>query len=192
MDLLERAPRDHAAAQGVIDAQWDRLMSNEPGATVEAIQRSLAGNHAPVRATGVQDDAAWLVVQAPTSAEVPSRKPAVTASGAATTSSLNATERWAVIRQLIGARALLAAKQTLAAAPGLALVRLVVVGPVGEPLVGATIARSGLAAADFRQDAWTVLDQVDTGLVVRIGGRSRALEAIELPAAYSQVLAGHG
>jgi len=189
LDLLDRAPRDRAAAQHAIDEHWDRLMTNDPAMTMVAIAGSIAEARAPVEAVGVHDDEAWLVVHGPPDADLPVRKPAVTSAGAPTTRPMSLTDRWAVIRQVIAARALLAAKQAFAAAPGIATARVVVLGPLGDALLGATISRGDLMLADFREDAWTVLQRVDPRLVVRVRGRTRALEAVDLPAAYSMVLA---
>jgi len=189
LDLLARAPRDQAEAQRAIDEEWARLMANDPATTAEAIRRSFGENRAPAQVAGVHDGEAWLVVYGPPDADIPAHKPAVTPTGTPSTSKLNVTERWSLIRQLIASRALLAAKQTFAAAPGLVTVRFVVLSPLGDPLTAATVNRSDLAIADFRSDAWTVLELLDPRLVVRIRGRARALEEVELPAAYSRVLA---
>lgn len=194
--LMVKAATEQAARQHRLDDGWRGLMSNDPEVTGVAIRESLASNQAPARLVAVRRDEAWLVVQAPPDAEVPDAKPAVTPAGAPTVRKLNKTERAELIRQMIGSRVLLAAKQTFTAAPGLAGVKVVVTGPPlsGYPvqaLVAARIGRSDLFVADERRGAWEILQDLDRGLVVDLRGRTRELQFVTVPSGsdYAQILA---
>jgi hypothetical protein len=85
---------------------------------------------------------------------------------------------------LVAAQVLLAAKQTLAVAPGLATVRILVMRPgePEEPLLAATIDRSRLALADFSLRAGQVLDQVAEDVMVTTRGGTGELQPIRIAA----------
>jgi hypothetical protein len=195
-DLMAKAVAEQSAQQHQLDERWRALLSNDPDLTGATIRASLASNQAPARLVGVRRDEAWLVVQAPPEARVPDLKPAVTPAGAPTVHKLNKTERAELIRQMIGSRVLLAAKQAFTAAPGLARIKVVVTGPpvVGYParaMVAAGFDRSDLFIADERRGAWDILLDLDPGLFADPSGRTRELQFVTLPSGsdYAQILA---
>lgn len=166
---------------------WAEVQANAEVAVVTAVTTAFASVTAPARIKGVLGGFALIEVATPTDGEVPTLKPALTGSGAPSTGKLNKTERAALERQLVGARMLLAVKQTLAAAPGLLGVHAVAVRTIGlpgdesrEPLVAASVHRGMLVAAPHPEDAWTTLEKSAAELHFEIKGRIRALQPIDL------------
>lgn len=181
LDLMALAERERKTQQDRLDRDWDRLTSNDPAQVLAVLRGVFAAARTPASSVHVVADEVGLVVFGPSEDELPVHKPTVTARGSASVSKLNKTERSEWQRQLVASRVLLGAKQVFAGAPGIQKVRVVVTdGPTGRPLLGACLHRSRLSAADFRRDAWRVLEEVDPHMLVALRGRTRALSEVNL------------
>ena len=183
-DLLTLASHEHHTQQATLDAQWSALVANEPATVSATVSEAYAATGTPARLIDVVDGVGFVQVTGPSDAEVPLVTPRQTAAGAPTVARLNQTERAQWHRLLVAAHALVAAKQTLAVAPGLSKVCLVVMRPgdPAEPLLAATIGRDRLASADFSQRAGQVLDVVAENVIVRVRGGTGELQPIRVAA----------
>lgn len=183
-DLLTLASQERNTQQATLDAQWSALVANEPAMVSATVSQAYAATGTPARLIDVVDGVGFVQVTGPSDAEVPMVTPRQTASGAPTVARLNQTERAQWHRLLVAAHALVAAKQTLAVAPGLSKVCLLVMRPghPAEPLLAATIGRDRLASADFSQRAGQVLDVVAENVIVRVRGGTGELQPIRVAA----------
>ena len=157
-----------------------RAHSNEPNAVGNALALAHRASARPVRVNGVEDGEAHLVLRVDGPELVPESKPATTPSGAPTLHKVTKTDRAAWHRQIVASQVLLAAKEAMAAAPALLAVRIVAVDYAGVPLLGARATRTGLEAADWRQDAWAILTRLDAAMRCDLRGRTQELRTIDL------------
>ena len=134
----------------------------------------------PVRVMGIEGGEAKLVLRVDGPEIVPESRPATTPAGATTLHKVTKTDRVAWHRQIVASQVLLAAKEAVAAAPALRAVRIVAVDYADVPLLGARVARTGLASADWRQDAWAILAGVDGAMRCDLRGRTQELVTIDL------------
>jgi hypothetical protein len=174
------AEEERRSRQEVIDRAWSELRSNEQVAVERALAAAHRASARPVRITAVEDGEARLVLRVDGPELVPESKPATTPSGAPTLHKVTKTDRAAWHRQIVASQVLLAAKEAMAAAPGLLAVRTVAVDYAGVPLLGARVTRAGLEAADWRQDAWATLSRLDEALRCDLRGRTKELVTIDL------------
>ena len=183
-DLLVLASDAHHTQQSTLDAQWEALLANDPAMVAATVSEAYAATHTPAQLLDVVDGVGFVQVTGPSEADVPTLTPRQTAAGAPTVARLNPTERAQWHRLLVAAHALIAAKQTLAVAPGLSKVCLVVLRPGApiEPLLAATIDREKLAAANFSLRAGQVLDVVAENLIVKVRGGTGELQPIRVAA----------
>jgi hypothetical protein len=192
MDLMTIAEAERQSRQQVIDQAWSDLHSNEPTAVANTLAAAHRASARPVRVCGVEDGEAHLVLRVDGPELVPGSKPATTPSGAPTLHKVTKTDRAAWHRQIVGSQVLLAAKEAVAAAPGLRTVRIVAVDHSGVPLLGTRVTKAGLEAADWRQDAWAILTRLDLALRCDLRGRTKELVTIDLrnDAVFGSVVGG--
>jgi hypothetical protein len=183
-DLLTLSSHEHHTQQSTLDAEWATLMANDPAVVSATVSQAYAETRTPARLIDVVDGVGFVQVLGPSEAEVPMVTPRQTANGAPSVGRLNQTERAQWHRLLVAAHALVAAKQTLAVAPGLSKVCLVVLRPgePAEPLLAATIGRDRLAEADFSLRAGQVLDVVAENVIVKVRGGTGELQPIRVTA----------
>jgi hypothetical protein len=183
-DLLTLSSRERDTEQNILDARWSALNANDPAMVTATVSQAYAATRTPARLIDVVDGVGFVQVLGPSEADVPMVTPRQTAAGAPTVARLNQTERAQWQRLLVAAHALVAAKQTLAVAPGLTKVCLVVMRPgePEEPVLAATIRRDRLAAADFSLRAGQVLDGVAENVIVKVRGGTGELQPIRVAA----------
>ena len=179
-DLMTIAQAERQSRQEAIDQAWSDLHSNEPSAVTAAHAAAQRASGRPVRVSGVGDGEAQLVVRVDGPDVVPGSKPAVTPSGAPTLHKVTKTDRAAWHRQIVASQVLLAAKEAMAAAPGLLAVRVVAVDHADVPLLGTRLTRTGLDASDWTQDAWAILARLDQAMRCDLRGRAHEMVTIDL------------
>jgi hypothetical protein len=180
MDLMTIAETERQSRQDVIDQKWSDLHSNQQLAVERALAATYRASGRPVRISGVEAGEAHLVLRVHGPDLVPESKPATTPAGAPTLHKVTKTDRAAWHRQIVASQVLLAAKEAVAAAPGLLAVRIVAVDHAGAPLLGARVTRAGLAAANWSDHAWGILARLDGDLRCDLRGRTQELVAIDL------------
>jgi hypothetical protein len=121
--------------QHEFDLDWQRLVSNEPGAVMEALAGALEadGAAAPI---AVEADEASLVVLTPDDSAVPERMPGTTAAGNLSLRKTTRAERRSVHTALVAGLVIRSLRQALAAAPGIERVRVVVLRDNGTDAYG--------------------------------------------------------
>lgn len=180
MDLMTIAEGERRSRQGVIDQAWSNLHSNDPTVVASALEAAHRVSARPLSVCAVEDGEAHLVLRVDGPELVPGLKPATTPSGAPTLHKVTKTDRAAWHRQVVASQVLLAAKEAMAAAPGLLAVRVVAVDYAGVTLLGTHVTRDALNAADWRQDAWTILTRLDGALRCDLRGRTKEMFTIDL------------
>lgn len=180
LDLMMLAEDERRSKQDSIDMEWTALHSNQPLAVGRALAAAFSASSRPVRVLGVEDGEAHLIVTVDGQQVVPESKPATTPSGAPTLHKLTKTDRAAWHRQVVASQVLLAAKETMAAAPAIEAVRVVAVDQAGTPVVAARVGRRSLDGADWRTDAWRILTGLDPAMRCSLRARTHELLTIDL------------
>ena len=147
--------------QAEVDRRWAGLQANEPAIVAPMLSAAFASGQRPVRVVAVIGGEVGLLVTTSGLRLVPEWKPAVTPSGAPTLHMMTATDRAGWQRQVVASQMLLAAKEAMALSPGLAAARVIAVDGVGAPVTAARIPRDRLHQADWRADAWWILNWLD-------------------------------
>jgi hypothetical protein len=178
-DLLTRSRKDKAERQAQLDAQWGLLLANDPAVVVPAANARFAASGRTARAVGVDDDCLLVSLTLPSVDAVPSTKPAVTPTGNPTVHQATRTERAEWYRHHLAGQTLLAAKEALAAGPGLRDVRVVATYG-GQALVAGDLTRAALERVNWTLYPWDALQAIDPTLLFRFRGQTRELQAIDL------------
>jgi hypothetical protein len=183
-DELTLATLERNTEQHSLDAHWIALLGNNPAVVADAVAQAYTETEAPAQLVSIVDGVGFVRLLGPSEFDVPVFKPVQTRAGGASVATLSRSERAQWHRVLVAAQVLLAAKQTLAVAPGLAMVRILVMRPgvPEEPLLAVTIDRSRLALADFSLRAGQVLDAVGVDVVVKTRGGTGELQPIRIAA----------
>lgn len=191
-DELTLATLEQSTEQQSLDALWIALLGNHRSVVAKAVTQAYAETNAPAELISIEDGVGFVQLLGPSEFDVPVFKPVESRGGTPSVANLTRAERAQWHRVLVAAQVLLAAKQTLAVAPGLAAVRILVMRPgvPEEPLLAATIDRSRLALADFSLRAGQVLDAIGEDVVVKTRGGTGELQPIRIAAdsAYSRFL----
>ena len=170
--------------QQSLDALWIALLGNHRSVVAHAVGQAYAETNAPAELVSVVDGVGFVKLLGPSEFDVPVYRPVESRRSSPSVAKLTRSERAQWHRVLVAAQVLLAAKQTLAVAPGLAMVRILVMRPgvPEEPLLAATIDRSRLSLADFSLRAGQVLDAIGEDVVVKTRGGTGELQPIRIAA----------
>jgi len=151
----QRRADDVAKEQAELDAQWTRLVANDPEPVLAALEAAFEDNEAPAAAVSCRDARVDIVMRWPALDEVvPERKAATTPSGNPTIHKRNKTERAELYLEALCSNVLATAKETFAVCPGLREVGLAVVRATRDPARGDDVLEPILLATVRR-------DQVD-------------------------------
>ena len=178
LDLIALADSERNHRQAEVDRRWAGLHVNDPATVASMLSAAFASGQRPVRVVGVVGGEVGLLVTTSGLSVVPESKPAVTPSGGPTFHKMSNSDRAAWQRQVVASQILLAAKEALALAPGLAAARVIAVDGAGTPVTAAFIPRDGLQQADWRGDAWWILTWLDPS--TRFHGRVRTGELLTI------------
>ena len=134
--MLRAAGEQHRADQAALDHLWALLCANDPEIVLATLEEAFADNEAPAVAVGVEGDEVTLLVMVPSIDAVPERKPAMTAAGRPTMAMMTKAERNTLYASFVCGHVLLTLKESLAVAPGLGAVRIVVLRREGNDAYG--------------------------------------------------------
>jgi hypothetical protein len=181
--------QEHAGHQRHLDDEWALLLGNDPSVVLNTLDEAFADNEAPAVAVDCEGDHVTVVMVMEGEEALPERKPAVTPSGKPTMHRLTKTERADLYRGWLCSNLLAAVRETLALAPGIQAVTVVVLRkepptPYGEyPL--APIYVGTLTRARCSKIAWATPSALDAAfdaddLLVRTRGQTKSLAPIDL------------
>ncbi|MGH3156439.1 MAG: hypothetical protein ACRDNF_07695, partial [Streptosporangiaceae bacterium] len=133
-----QAQGEQARAQLELDAQWARLVSNDPDTVLATLAEAFEDNEAAAAAIGVDrdQDEVTLAVLVPGEDAVPERMPDKTQAGNLTLRKLTKAERSSFYQLLVSGHVLVTLRETFAVAPGINFVRLVAVRPTAPDVYG--------------------------------------------------------
>lgn len=179
MELLDAGMRDWNQRQDASDDAWSRLVDGQPDAVVDAVHAALVSRGVSAAVTSDRVGHVRLALRTSlTEEDVPSHQSGLTTKGAPTLKKLTKTETAQHVRQLLAARVLLAAKETVAQSPAIGHVDVVVARGRDE-MVRAHLTRDALVAAPWQLTAWQVLEAADPMLEANIGGRTQELRPLK-------------
>ena len=144
-------------AQGRLDEQWRKLLANDPGVVLAALNDAFKDNATHARAVAVNASELSLVVFVAGTTIVPERLPATTEAGNLSLKKMTQSQSASFYTTAVCGQVLAAVRQALAAAPGLDSVRAVA-ARVGATDVYGKSRPECLAAATFTR---AELDKVD-------------------------------
>ncbi|HUY46110.1 MAG TPA: hypothetical protein VMV92_10350 [Streptosporangiaceae bacterium] len=174
-----RRQRAQADLQIQLDEQWHRLLANDPEVVFATLTEAFEDNEAPAAVAGVRDGEVSVVVLAPDIEMVPERMPRATEAGNLSLAKMTKSTRNSFYLLLVCGHVLVTVRETLAVAPGIESVRVVVVrrtspdayGAQGlECLLAAVFSRDALQGIQWQTaDAATIVQDASTGLRIRQG-----------------------
>ncbi len=184
-EIHARTMQAHAAAQAQqqdYDRWWQRLLTNDPEVVMAVLAHALMDNRAPASPVSVEGSTVSVLMSAPQIDDVPDYKPHATSTGVLTTKRLTRTERNDLYRRYVGSHLLATIRETLAMAPSIERVRVVVVrndAPFGAPdfvlLLAASFWRSQLAPVPWTQIDPIAALSVAQDVEVRFKGQAKEL-----------------
>lgn len=176
--LRADAHRQQVQYQVELDAWWMALSKNEPDTVLATLAEAFEDNEAAAAPVGVEGDEVSVVVLAPPEDIVPERMPSQTAAGNLSLRKLPKGERSALYTMAVAGHAIVTVKETLAVAPGIQRVRLIVLRAAGRDAYGRPKLDCVLAGTWKRQalqgvvwataDATTVLQDTATELLLKL------------------------
>ncbi|WP_128434107.1 DUF4236 domain-containing protein [Streptomyces cyaneus] len=122
-----RRADERTAAQAAAEAEWARLTSGDPVTVIAALEAAFEDNVSPAAPIDSTGTAATVVVAFPPPAMVPERKQATTPSGKPTLHKRTKAERNSLYVRALASTVLATVKETLAAAPSVKEVTILVV-----------------------------------------------------------------
>jgi hypothetical protein len=128
--LQEEAARraeEHAAAQAASEAEWARLTSGDRATVIAALEAAFEDSISPAAPIDSTGTTATVVISFPPSTMVPERKQATTPSGKPTLHKRTKAERNNLYVRALASTVLATVKETLAAAPSIKQVTILVV-----------------------------------------------------------------
>lgn len=134
----QQAQAEQAQAQVELDAQWARLVSNDPNTVLATLAEAFEDNEAAAAPISVDrgQDEVTLAVLVPGEDAVPERLPDKTQAGNLTLRKLTKTERSSFYQLLVCGHVLVTLRETFAVAPGIAAARLVAVRATAPDVYG--------------------------------------------------------
>ncbi|MEV6958695.1 DUF4236 domain-containing protein [Streptomyces sp. NPDC051207] len=122
-----RRAGEHAAAEAAAEAEWAQLASGDPATVIAALEAAFEDNISPAAPIDSTGSAATVVVSFPPPTAVPERKQATTPTGKPTLHKRTKAERNNFYVRALASTTLATAKETLAAAPSVKEVTILVV-----------------------------------------------------------------
>jgi hypothetical protein len=120
------AERDNA--QRDLDAEWAKLIANDPMTTIAVLEQAFADNEAPAAPIDCDGERTTVVMQfSPPETVVPERKPARTPGGKRTLKKRTKTETNALYLEALGSNVLATVKEAFAVAPGTKVAQILVI-----------------------------------------------------------------
>ncbi|MDC5699040.1 hypothetical protein OO014_17450 [Intrasporangium calvum] len=146
LDLEADAARSRVAAQAEVDAAWQRLTDNEPGAVMEALAEAFEDNEAMAAPLGVGGRGASVVVQVPDPELIPERMPGVTDAGNLSLRKMTKRQKNDLYAHMVCGCTVVTVKEAFAVCPGLETVTAVAVRRAAPDVYGRRAPEAVLAA----------------------------------------------
>jgi hypothetical protein len=188
--LAEQYEQEHVSWQASLDKEWTALKANDPETVLATLAEAFEDNEAAAAAIGVEGAEATLIVVVPAPAEVPERRPTLTAAGNLSLKKLTKTESAAMYKELVCGHALVTVKEAFAVAPSLASARVVAMratspdayGEVrSEVVLAARFERSGLNGIQWEKaDATQVVNDASSERILIQKGATQELTPVDL------------
>lgn len=176
--------------QRSLDAFWDGVHRNEPGAVMSQLAAAFEDNEAPAAPLEVHETSASLTVLIPDESALPSHAVGTTPSGNVSLRKMPKGQRDELYGQLVSGCVLVTVKEAFAVAPAVEEIRIVAIRRNGlsaygeqrvEALLAAVIDRSALYGVLWESvDARTILRDVAREMLVNEKGATRALQPLDL------------
>jgi hypothetical protein len=189
-ELEAAGQAQYESRQQETDTLWQRLITNHPDVVMAVLDHALHNSSANAAPLGVWETEAHLALLAPDLAALPERHPTTTAAGNLSLKKFTKGQLADLYRQLVAGLVLATAKATFAVAPGVTGIRVVVLRNTSpdaygkirhEAILAAGIARAALNGVQWTSaDAFTILNEINSELRVRITGPSKAFAPLEL------------
>jgi hypothetical protein len=180
----------YVAIQQEIDQLWQRLITNDPDVVLAVLSHTFQTSGANAAPLGVWDAEAHMALLAPEPTALPERYPTTTAAGNLSLKRLTKGEIADLYKQLVAGMVLVTAKEVFAVAPGISDIRIVALrgtpadayGKVrADAILAAQIPRAALNGVQWtRTDAFTILNEISSELLIRIAGTSKAFAPLNL------------
>jgi hypothetical protein len=122
--------------QAYLDAQWSRLLANDPETVLGTLGEAFEDNEAPAAPIGVDGAELSLVVLVPPESAVPERLPATTQAGNLTLRKLPKGERSQLYGLLAAGHVLVTLREAFAVAPGIQAGRVIALRSEGQDVYG--------------------------------------------------------
>lgn len=119
--------QEHAELQRQLDEQWHRLLANDPDTVFATLTEAFEDNEAPAAVAGVDHGEVSVVVMVPDLDVIPERMPEITDAGNVSLRKMTKSMRNSFYLLLVCGHVLVTVRETLAVAPGIRSVRVVVV-----------------------------------------------------------------
>lgn len=134
----QQAQAEQARAQLELDAQWARLVSNDPDTVLATLAEAFEDNEAAAAPISVDrgEDEVTLAVLVPGEDVVPERLPDKTQAGNLTLRKLTKAERSSYYQLLVCGHVLVTLRETFAVAPGILTARVVAVRATAPDVYG--------------------------------------------------------
>jgi len=146
-----------AAEQARLNADWRKLVDNDPATVLAVLDAAFEDNQAPAAPINCEQDEVTVMMLYESPALIPDRKPALTPSGNPTLHKRNKTERNELYAASLASNVLATTKEALAVAPGINRVVAMVVRK-DEPPQPAQPILSCLYCGRFERDYFRHLD----------------------------------
>jgi hypothetical protein len=189
-ELEAAGQAQHVAVQQEADRLWQRLITNDSDVALAVLNHALQSSSAHAAPLCVWDTEAHLALLAPDLAALPERHPTTTAAGNLSLKKFTKGEMADLYKQLVAGLVLATAKETFAVAPGVTGIRVAVLRNTSadaygkirpEAILAARIARAALNSVQWTNvDAFTVLNEINSELVIRVTGPSKAVAPLDL------------
>jgi hypothetical protein len=196
--IIAANQQDHERLVAAEDERWARLLRNDPEVTMAQLAAAFDDNDMPAAPLSVDGSEASIAVLAPGEADIPERIGGVTDAGNISLRRIPKGERHSLTTSITCGYALVTARETLAVAPGLASVRVVVLrqadGPGGAGftcILATRWTRSALADADWMEsNALALVSASSTELLINVQGKSlQPIDLAEEPDLHTLLLA---
>lgn len=152
--------------------RYEALVANEPEDVLGALEAVFERRESPAAAIDCDGDAVSVVLRMPPVSAVPDAKPVVPRKGKATLRPRTAAERNVLYLRVLASGVIVLVRQTLATAPGLGQVRVLVVRSTGAAPDGRPLEAVYAGTFDAHSVAHTVWAEVDpVAMIAAIPGR---------------------
>jgi hypothetical protein len=118
---------EHQALQEELDEQWEKLCQNDPETVSEALEAGFQRRKLPAAPLELKGARVFLLIRVATTDAIPDRKPDFTPTGLPTTRKRTKAEINDLYAQALASRVLATVRETLAVAPSIDEVRVLVV-----------------------------------------------------------------